>query len=36
MVLMHRRQERRLLIGIDAKTLHIRALCVTSNNVSDT
>jgi hypothetical protein len=31
----HRRQWRKLHIGIDAKTLQIRAICVTSNNVSD-
>ena len=30
-----RRQWRKLHIGIDAKTLQIRAICVTSNNVSD-
>lgn len=30
-----RRQWRQLHIGIDAKTLEIRAICVTSNNVSD-
>lgn len=31
----YRRQWRKLHIGIDAKTLQIRAICVTSNNVSD-
>ena len=30
-----RRQWRKLHIGIDAQTLQIRAICVTSNNVSD-
>lgn len=30
-----RRQWRKLHIGIDAQTLKIRAICVTSNNVSD-
>lgn len=30
-----RRQQRKLHIGIDAQTLQIRAICVTSNNVSD-
>jgi len=30
-----RRQWRKLHIGIDAHTLQIRAICVTSNNVSD-
>lgn len=30
-----RRQWRKLHIGIDARTLQIRAICVTSNNVSD-
>lgn len=30
-----RRQWRKLHIGIDAETLQIRAICVTSNNVSD-
>ena len=31
----YRRQWRKLHIGIDANTLQIRAICVTSNNVSD-
>ena len=31
----YRRQWRKLHIGIDADTLQIRAICVTSNNVSD-
>ncbi len=31
-----RRQWRKLHIGIDANTLQIRVICVTSNNVSDT
>lgn len=31
----YRRQWRKLHIGIDADTLEIRAICVTSNNVSD-
>ena len=31
----YRRQWRKLHIGIDAQTLQIRAICVTSNNVSD-
>ena len=31
----YRRQWRKLHIGIDATTLQIRAICVTSNNVSD-
>ena len=31
----YRRQWRKLLIGIDAQTMQIRAICVTSNNVSD-
>lgn len=31
----HRRQWRKLHIGIDAQTLQIRAITVTSNNVSD-
>lgn len=30
-----RRQWRKLHVGIDADTLQIRAICVTSNNVSD-
>ena len=30
-----RRQWRKLHIGIDAQTLQVRAICVTSNNVSD-
>ena len=30
-----RRQWRKLHIGIDAQTLQIRAICVTSNNFSD-
>lgn len=30
-----RRQWRKLHIGIDAQTLQIQAICVTSNNVSD-
>jgi hypothetical protein len=30
-----RLQWRKLHIGIDAQTLQIRAICVTSNNVSD-
>ncbi|EHN67122.1 Transposase DDE domain [Comamonas testosteroni] len=30
-----RRQRRNLHIGIDAQTLQVRAICVTSNNVSD-
>jgi hypothetical protein len=30
-----RRQWRKLHIGIDAQTLQIRAICVTSNDVSD-
>jgi hypothetical protein len=30
-----RRQWRKLHIGIDAHTLQIRGICVTSNNVSD-
>jgi hypothetical protein len=30
-----RRQWRKLHIGIDATTLQIRAICMTSNNVSD-
>ena len=31
----YRRQWRKLHIGIDADTLQIRAICVTSNNISD-
>ena len=31
----YRRQWRNLHIGIDTDTLQIRAICVTSNNVSD-
>ena len=31
----YRRQWRKLHIGIDAQTLQIRTICVTSNNVSD-
>ena len=31
----YRRQWRKLHTGIDAGTLQIRAICVTSNNVSD-
>lgn len=31
----YRRQWRKLHIGIDAQTMQIRAICVTSNNVSD-
>ncbi len=31
-----RRQWRKLHIGIDAQTLQVRAISVTSNNVSDT
>ncbi|MEG2665382.1 MAG: IS5 family transposase [Hafnia sp.] len=31
----YRRQWRKLHIGIDAHTMQIRAICVTSNNVSD-
>ena len=31
----YRRQWRKLHIGIDARTVQIRAICVTSNNVSD-
>ena len=30
-----RRQWRKLHIGIDAQTLQIRTICVTSNDVSD-
>ena len=30
-----RRQWRKLHIGIDAQTMQLRAICVTSNNVSD-
>jgi hypothetical protein len=30
-----RRQWRKLHIGVDAKTSQVRAICVTSNNVSD-
>lgn len=32
----YRRQWRKLHIGIDADTLQIRAICVTSNNVRGT
>jgi IS5 family transposase len=32
--LERRRQRRKLHIGIDAQTLQMRAICVTSNNVS--
>ncbi|EJQ7927579.1 IS5 family transposase [Pseudomonas aeruginosa] len=31
----YRRQWRKLHIGIDAQTMQIRAVCVTSNNISD-
>ena len=31
----YRRQWRKLHIGIDAQTMQLRAICVTSNNVSD-
>ena len=31
----YRRQWRKLHVGIDADTLQIRAICVTSHNVSD-
>lgn len=31
----YRRQWRKLHIGIDAQTMQIRAICMTSNNVSD-